>query len=27
MVVPALQRRGIYRRDYASTTMRGNLRS
>ena len=26
MVVPELQRRGIYRREYASTTMRGNLR-
>jgi hypothetical protein len=25
--VPELQRRGIYRREYASTTMRGNLRS
>jgi len=27
MVVPELQRRGIYRREYASTTMRGNLRN
>jgi alkanesulfonate monooxygenase SsuD/methylene tetrahydromethanopterin reductase-like flavin-dependent oxidoreductase (luciferase family) len=27
MVVPELQRRGVYRREYASTTMRGNLRS
>ena len=26
MVVPELQRRGIYRRDYAHTTMRDNLR-
>jgi hypothetical protein len=27
MVVAELQRRGIYRREYASTTMRGNPRS
>jgi FMN-dependent oxidoreductase (nitrilotriacetate monooxygenase family) len=27
MVVPELQRRGIYRREYASTAMRGNLRN
>jgi hypothetical protein len=27
MVVPELQRRGINRREYASTTMRGNPRS